>query len=65
VVVANVPWAALAPIVVLLVAFQLYCLVDVLLHETQHLPKWAWLLIIVFVSPIGGIVYLIAGRRPW
>lgn len=60
---ADVPWAALVPIVVLLVGFQLYCLIDLMRSETQHLPKWAWALVIALGSPIGGIVYLATGRR--
>jgi hypothetical protein len=62
--VADVPWAALAPLIVLSVAFQVYCLVDLIRSEGQYLPKWAWALLIAFVNPVGGVVYLIAGRRP-
>ena len=60
---AHVPWAALAPLVVFAVAFQVYCLVDVARSEVQSLPKWAWVLLILLVSPFGGIVYLIVGRK--
>ena len=34
----NVPWAAVAPILVLLAAFLIYCLVDLTHSEVQHLP---------------------------
>ncbi len=61
---ANIPWAAFAPLIALALAFEVYCVVDVVRSEVQSLPKWAWILLILLVSPIGGIAYLIAGRKP-
>lgn len=58
----HVPIAALLPIVVLAVAFLVYCLVDIARHPVKHLPKWAWVLIAVASVPAGGIVYLLVGR---
>ena len=58
----NVPWAAFAPVIVLLVAFVGYCVVDILRGEVQYLPKWAWVVICLISVPVGGIVYLLAGR---
>jgi len=59
----TINWAAFAPILVLLLAFIAYCLVDLARHPVKYLPKWAWALIIcLFSVPIGGIVYLIVGR---
>lgn len=54
--------AALVPIVVLLLAFVVYCLVDLARHPVRHLPKWAWVLICLVSVPIGGIIYLVVGR---
>lgn len=49
-------------VVVVLIALTL---VDVARSEVQHLPKWLWALIVVFVSfPVGAIVYLVIGRAP-
>ncbi len=59
-----IPWAALAPIVVVAVGFIAYCLVDLARSDVQNLPKWGWALIIVFVNPLGGIAYLLVGRVP-
>jgi hypothetical protein len=28
----------------------------------RNLPKWVWILLCLFLSPIGGILYLIVGR---
>lgn len=55
-------WAALAPVVVLVVAFVAYCLVDITRHDVRHLPKWAWAAICVLSVPLGGIAYLLFGR---
>ena len=60
----NVPWAALAPVLVLLAAFVIYCLIDLSRSDVQYLPKWAWAIICVISVPLGGIVYLTVGRIP-
>ncbi|CAB4944401.1 unannotated protein [freshwater metagenome] len=31
-------------------------------REVRLLPKWAWILLCVVVTPIGGILYLALGR---
>lgn len=31
-------------------------------NAVRNLPKWAWILLCIFVSPIGGILYLAVGR---
>ncbi|HEX5201044.1 PLDc N-terminal domain-containing protein [Paractinoplanes rhizophilus] len=54
--------AAFLPLVLLAVAFVGYCLYDLSRHQVRYLPKWAWALICVLSIPLGGIVYLIAGR---
>lgn len=54
-------WVLAAVAVVLLVV----TLVDVSRSEVQHLPRWAWALIVVFVSfPLGALAYFVAGRAP-
>ncbi|HSZ47033.1 MAG TPA: PLDc N-terminal domain-containing protein [Streptosporangiaceae bacterium] len=57
--------AALAPVVLVLIIFDVYCLTDLARAESvRHLPKWVWALIIVFVSePGGGLLYLFVGRE--
>jgi hypothetical protein len=55
-------WAALAPLLVLSLAFVIYCLVDLSRNEVRYLPKWAWMLICLCSIPVGGIVYLLVGR---
>jgi hypothetical protein len=60
----DIPWAALVPVLVLLAAFVVYCLVDLARSDVEHLPKWAWAVICVFSVPLGGIIYLTMGRKP-
>jgi len=60
----SVPWAALAPLLVLAAGFIIYCLVDLRRSEVEHLPKWAWAIICVVSVPLGGLVYLTVGRKP-
>jgi DMSO reductase anchor subunit len=57
--------AALVPLIVLLFAFDLYCLVDLFrARSARHLPKPVWAVIILLVSaPIGGVLYLFLGKN--
>lgn len=55
-------WAALAPLIVVALAFVVYCIVDISRHEVRHLPKWAWIMICCISVPLGGIVYLLVGH---
>jgi hypothetical protein len=59
----RVSWAALAPILILSVAFVVYCWVDIVRSEVKGLPKWAWAVIVLVSIPLGGIVYLLVGRE--
>lgn len=52
-------------LVILSLALSLYTFVDCAMRdETQikKLPKWGWLLVILFTGLIGPIAYLIVGR---
>jgi hypothetical protein len=60
---ADLPLPALAPLVLLAVAFVAYCLYDLSRTPVRYLPKWAWALICVFSVPLGGILYLSIGRE--
>jgi hypothetical protein len=56
--------AALLPVVLLLAAFDVYCLVDLIrVRSVRYLPKVLWAVVIVVVSaPVGGVLYLFLGR---
>jgi hypothetical protein len=58
----DIPWAALAPFIVLSVAFVAYCLYDLSRGPVRYLPKWVWALICLVSIPVGGVVYLLIGR---
>ena len=55
---------ALVPLLVLILALDVYCLIDLARAKSvRHMPKPAWAIIILFVSaPIGALVYLFVGR---
>lgn len=49
----------------LLLAFWLYCILDVAMAEpalVRNLPKLVWLVLVVIVPTVGGLAWLIAGR---
>ena len=61
--VTDIPWAALAPLILLAVGFVIWVVVDIVRADAvQHLPKWAWVIISIISIPLGGIVYLLVGR---
>jgi hypothetical protein len=55
--------AALAPLIVIGLAFIGYCLYDLYrLPAARYLPKPAWAVITLVSIPLGGILYLLLGR---
>ncbi len=63
---ATVGAAALAPLVIVLIAFLIYCLVDLSRADTgsiRYLPRWVWAIICFISIPLGGIIYLVVGRK--
>jgi uncharacterized protein with PQ loop repeat len=63
---AAVGAAAFVPLVIALAAFAIYCLVDLVRAEDdaiRYLPRWLWAIICVISIPLGGIIYLIVGRK--
>ncbi len=57
--------AALAPLVLLAVAFVVYCLRDLLRSSVEPPARWMWAAFIVLSVPLGGIVWLLVDRsRP-
>ncbi len=56
--------AALAPLAILAVVYLGWVIRDILRSEVQHMPRWGWILVSIFSIPLGGIVYLLIGRKP-
>jgi hypothetical protein len=56
--------AALLPVVLLLAAFDVYCLVDLIrARSVRYLPRILWaVVILVITAPVGGVLYLFLGR---
>jgi hypothetical protein len=55
--------AAIATIIVL--ALMIFAIIDCSRtpeNQIRSLPKWAWLVIIIFVPGIGALAWIIAGR---
>ncbi len=54
-----------ALLILLPLALTLFTFVDCAMRDDSQIkkiPKWVWLLVILFLQPIGGIVYLVIGR---
>ena len=54
-----------ALLILLPLVLTLYTFVDCAMRDDSQIkkiPKWGWLLVILFLQPIGGIVYLAIGR---
>ncbi len=48
-------------------ALLIFCVLDVVLardDEIRNLPKWGWIILIIFIPLVGCIAWLVAGR-PW
>lgn len=51
------------PIIIFQLLLMIWALIDLARRKTvKSLPKWAWVLIILFVSTFGPIIYLVFGR---
>ena len=62
---ASVVLMAILLGVLLLVAFDVFCLVHLAAAvRVRFLPKLAWAVVIVCISPAGGLVYLLSQRCP-
>ena len=53
----------LLPVILLQIALMVVALVDLVRRERTRGPKWAWVLVIVFLNLIGPVVYLLFGRE--
>ena len=51
------------PVIIIELGFLAFALVLAIKNEVAYLPKWAWILIIVFINLIGPILFLIFGRK--
>ena len=50
---------------ILLVAVYIDCIIDVLrtpTDRTRTLPRWLWLVLVIFVPVVGSLLWLVLGR---
>ncbi|SHG78904.1 PLD nuclease N-terminal domain-containing protein [Ornithinibacillus halophilus] len=59
----EINWALIAPLLVIQAILMIVALVDLVKARDTNGPKWLWLIIILFVTTIGPIIYFIFGRR--
>jgi hypothetical protein len=52
----------LIPLIILQLILMIAALIDLARREQTRGPKWAWVLIILFVNIIGPLIYFVAGR---
>ena len=53
----------LIPVFLLQLALLVIALRDLVGRERTNGPKWAWVLIVVFVNIFGPVIYLLFGRE--
>jgi len=50
-----------------LVGVMIYCLVDIATSESsqvRNLPKWAWFILVLALTPVGMLLWFFFGRPP-
>ncbi len=55
-------FALLIPIILIQIVLIVVALRDLIGRQQTKGPKWAWVLIILFVNLVGPIIYLLFGR---
>ena len=53
------------PLIIIEYGLLIFALVQLVRSEVQHMPKWGWALIIIFINIIGPIVFLVVGRKKY
>ena len=59
----DINWAVIAPLLVIQGVLMIIALVDWIRTDQTNGPKWMWLLIILFVTMLGPVLYFVIGRR--
>ena len=53
----------LIPLVIVQLVLMAAALIDLSKRPSTRGPKWAWVLVIIFVNTIGPIIYFVLGRE--
>lgn len=59
----NINFALIAPLFIIQLILTVVALLDLRKVHATNGPKWMWVLIILFISTLGPIIYFIAGRK--
>jgi len=55
--------ALVAPLILIQFILVVVALIDLLRGRETRGPKWMWILIILFITTVGPIIYFIFGRK--
>ena len=61
----DINWSLIAPLLILQIVLMVVALLDIRKIEQTNGPKLIWVLIIIFISTVGPIVYFIFGRKEY
>ena len=57
--------AALIPVIAVVLAITVYCLVDLFRAErVRWIPKWGWAVVCLISMPFGGLICLALAKPP-
>ena len=59
----DINWGIIAPLLVIQGILIIIALIDWFRTEKTNGPKWLWLLIILFITMLGPVLYFVIGRR--
>ena len=59
----SINWAIVAPFFIIQFILIIVALFDWIRFKETNGPRWLWLIIILFVSTLGPILYFIFGRK--
>lgn len=60
---AAIDWGIIMPLLVIQAILMVIALIDLWRTEDTNGPKTLWLIIIIFISILGPILYFVIGRR--
>lgn len=53
----------LAPLIILELCLKIFCFYRLYKDKVKFLPKYIWIVIILFVNTLGPLFYLLIGRK--
>lgn len=59
----EINWGIFMPLLVIQAILIIIALVDWIRTEETNGPRWLWLLVILFISMLGPVLYFVIGRR--